>query len=180
MGQAMRRLGQTLRAAETKGATSYEVGTTVGAPVDQWVQVDIAGKVWPVYVPGSFRAALADGQSVRVSLSVDGVRTIDSVLSTLPTPILDDAGDEADTWDTTASGPLGFGAAGYSNAGFTSQDFQVAFYAEYLAGFGRGAASDMNSMKGTVNNLVEFRNEDRALLLQIRDLLISQGLGEGL
>ena len=51
MGQAMRRLGQTLRAAETKGATSYEVGTTVGAPVDQWVQVDIAGKVWPVYVP---------------------------------------------------------------------------------------------------------------------------------
>ena len=171
-------VGQAIGQAARTGGARYVTGVTTSGPASGWISVDIGDQIIRATIPGSFRGALAEGQEVR--LSVQGtLYTVDSVLSALPTPALDDAGGEANEWSTTATGPQSFIAAGYSTSGFTAQDFQNAYYGEYLASYGRAHADDINDLKAVVNDLVAQRNTDRALLAQVRALLISQGLGEG-
>lgn len=142
--EKLRQVGRLIKVAESSGPVRFVTGVTTAAPASGWITVDVGAQVIKASIPGSFRAALAEGQNVR--MSVQGtLYTVDSVLSALPTPTVED----------TLPDPEYLIDAGYSMAGFTAQDVVLTNYSEYVA---------------------EHLIETNALLRQIRDALIAQGL----
>lgn len=142
--EKLRQVGRLIKVAESSGPVRFVTGVTTAAPASGWITVDVGAQVIKASIPGSFRAALAEGQNVR--MSVQGtLYTVDSVLSALPTPTVED----------TLPDPEYLIDAGYSMAGFTAQDVVLTNYIEYVA---------------------EHLIETNALLRQIRDALIAQGL----
>ncbi len=173
---SMERLGRVLRAAERQGPARVETGVTRSTPASGWIDVEVAGAILPCRIPGSFRAALASGQDVRVSVQRDGQRTIDAVLSALPTPTVaaPPAASSVSPLDMTAT--PGFGAAGYDNTGFTSQDWNIVNYVEQVI------LDDLNDHRDVLNNhdsaitsLRDTVNGLRTTLDALRSALVSQG-----
>lgn len=173
--QRLRAVGRLIRASEDKGAVRFVTGVTTAAPASGWVTVDIGSQVVKAKVPGSFRGNLAADQDVR--LGVQGTQyTVDSVLSALSTPTVaaPPAASSVSPLDMTAT--PGFGAAGYSNAGFTSQDWNIINYVEQVI------LNDLNDHRDVLNNhdsaitsLRDTVNALRTTLDALRSALVSQG-----
>ncbi len=118
----LREVGRRIKAAESSGPVRFVTGVTTAAPASGWITVDVGAQVIKASIPGSFRAALAEGQSVR--MSVQGtLYTVDSVLSALPTPTVED----------TLPDPEYLVDAGFSMSGFSAPDVVLTNYAEYVA-----------------------------------------------
>lgn len=100
----MERLGRTIRAAEKKGPARYCNGVTVSAASGGRIDVEVPAGRRPAIIPGSFRAALALGQNVRLSV-VGDTYTIDGVLSALPTPTVA-APPAAISWTSYGADPI--------------------------------------------------------------------------
>ena len=188
-GQQLRRVGQMLRAAEQSGPGVVDVARTIADPVDGWVQVDVAGSVVPARVPGSFRTAVRAGQDVRVSRS-GGVRTVTEIITALPAAPVNAAVNEPDgeaAWySSTLAGQPDFSAAGFSDAGFTDQDWEIALYAEEIAWITRDWAPRLNSLMDAQNATADGFAADHDTLTwvvqvvnQMRAALIDAGLMEG-
>ena len=123
----LREVGRRIKAAEQSGPVRFVTGVTTAAPASGWITVDVGAQIVKASIPGSFRAALAEGQNVR--MSVQGtLYTLDSILSTLATPEVDAAPGAGGLSD-----PEYLIDAGYSMAGFTAQDVVLTNYAEYVA-----------------------------------------------
>lgn len=150
----LREVGRRIKAAETSGPVRFVTGVTTAAPASGWITVDVGAQIVKASIPGSFRAALAEGQNVR--MSVQGtLYTLDSILSTLPVPEVDAAPSGG------LSDPAYLEAAGYSMAGFTAQDVVLTNYAEYVA-------EHLIATNAVVADLA-------ATVAQLRQALIDQG-----
>ena len=151
MHNGLGRVGRTMRAAERKGATRFVTGVTMGAPSDGRILVEVAGQSVPAVIPGSFRAALATGQDVR--LSVQGsTYTVDSVLSALPTPAV--AAPPASASTSSASG-------GWSTR-VSSGTYDAASGDAFL--YARDNAATTRALAGDINELRDRSNENEAAL----------------
>lgn len=145
MHNGLGRVGRTMRAAERKGATRFVTGVTKGAPSDGRILVEVAGQSVPAVIPGSFRAALATGQDVR--LSVQGsTYTVDSVLSALPTPAV--AAPPASASTSSASG--GWSSV-VSSGTYDAASGNAFAYARDNAATTRALAADINELRGKSN-----------------------------
>lgn len=173
MSRNMERLGRTIRRAESKGPTRFVTGVTTSAAASGRISVMVAGKVVPAVIPGSFRAALAVGQDIR--LSVQGsTYTVDSVLSALPAP-------------TVAAPPSASGISPGVNQTASSGCYDAssgdAFsYARDVAEVTRSLAGDINELRGDVgdhasdiNSLKTTVNTLRATVAELKAALVAQG-----
>lgn len=189
-GRQMRRLGQLIRQAEHSGPGAVDIGHTIADPSGGWVDVDIAGAIVPCRVPGSFRTTVRVDQDVRVSRS-GGVRTVTEIITALPAAPVNAAVNEPDgeaAWySSTLAGQPDFLDAGFSNAGFTDQDWEIALYAEEIAWITRDWAPRLNSLMDAQNATADGFAADHDTLTwvvqmvnQMRAALIDAGLMEGL
>ena len=167
-------LRRTLGRIRDAGRVAYEIGVTTTAPASGVVQVDLGDKTVKVHVPGTFRANVASGQTVRVART-QNTRVLDSVLTALTAPAVTAPPSAVSGSSPTSSGQGGFTASGYSNAGFTSQDFQVALYAEAIAAVTVAHAGDINDLVARVEDLESALNTIRSALADLRTALINQG-----
>ena len=163
----LRGVGRLIRAAESTGGTRFVTGVTTAAPSGGWIDVDVGVQVVPAKVPGSFRAALAEGQDVR--LSVQGtLYTVDSVLSALPAPSVDEPPGESGASpgvNTTVSSGASSGSS-----------------LETCCTVTRGLAGDINELRGDVggvaNDVTDLAGRFDELLAtvdQMRQALADQG-----
>lgn len=165
MSEWIDRLDREIRDTAT-ARIRFEYGITTAAPSGSWVATDILGDSYPVKIPAHFATTVTAGLDVRISVH-GTVRVLDAILTPLPSTPLPPtplsaapsaAASSTHTWTVTPAGPAGFLEAGFSNSGFTAQDYQNAYYAEYLAGFGRAGASDTTGLRNAHNALVTYLN----------------------
>lgn len=163
----MERLGRMIRDAETKGPTRFILGVTTSAAVDHRISVQVAGQIIPAVIPGSFRAALAVGQDVR--LSVQGsTYTVDSVLSALPTPAV--------AAPPTVPGINATASSGCYDYAIGDNDWRaVRAYTRDIATSTRGEAGDINELRGDVDALQSAVDGIKTTLAALRSALIAQG-----
>ena len=172
--ERLREVGRMIRAAATTGATRYVNGVTTAAPANGRISVDIGDQVIPATIPGSFRAALAADQNVR--LAVQGtVYVVDSVLSPLPTPAVSSVPSDADTSGASDS-TVSSGAYDWTDG------TQMGTYARDIAASTRGIAGNLNtlrsvvlSIRDTLNDLVSTVNDLKTAVAEIRAALKDQG-----
>jgi len=154
-------IGRLIRAAETQGPVRFVTGVTTADPAAGRIAVDIGSRIVPATIPGSFRAALAAGQDVR--LSVQGMLyTIDSVLSPLDAPATGTADDTA--IPSAPTRPAHFLDAGYSVTGFTVQDEQNAAYSNYLCDRLTDADVAIDSLRHAMSDAMTIINRLQAAL----------------
>ncbi len=183
MSREMERLGRTIRAAEGKGPTRYVNGVTVSVPASRRVQVEVPAGRRPAIIPGSFRAALAVGQEVRLSV-VGDTYTVDSVLSALPAPAV--AAPPADASSNSAStytnGTVSSGCYDASSGDAFAYARDVAEVTRFLAGDINELRDDTEtnedailSVKATLNGVVTKLNALIDTVEAMRTALASQG-----
>lgn len=161
MTRHLEQIGRLIRAAETQGPARFVTGVTTADPTGGRIAVDVGSRVVPATIPGSFRAALAAGQDVR--LSVQGMLyTIDSVLSPLDAPATGTADNTA--IPSAPTRPAHFLDAGYSVSGFTVQDEQNAAYANYLADRLVDADVAIDSLRHAMSDAMTIINRLQAAL----------------
>ena len=175
MSREMERLGRTIRRAESKGPVRFVTGVTTSAAASGRISVMVAGAVVPAVIPGSFRAALAVGQDIR--LSVQGsTYTVDSVLSALSTPTV--------AAPPSASG-ISPGVNGSGSSGCYDWDdggSQLGNYAQDIAEVTRALAGDINELRGDVgdhasdiSSLKTTVNTLRTTVADLKAALVAQG-----
>ncbi len=155
----LRGVGRLIRAAESTGGTRFVTGVTTADPSGGWIDVDVGVQVVPAKVPGSFRAALAKGQDVR--LSVQGtLYTVDSVLSALSTP-------------SVSSTPSSSGVSPGVNS-TTSSGAPAGSSVDTVASYTRGLAGDINALRNDTrdiaDDLVNLRDTVNDLLDTVADI----------
>lgn len=175
MSRNMEQLGRTIRRAESKGPVRFVTGVTTSAAASGRISVMVAGKVVPAVIPGSFRAALAVGQDIR--LSVQGsTYTVDSVLSALSTPTVAAPPSASTVSPLTVSATPGFSAAGYSSSGFTSADFEAMNYVEQVILNDLNDHRDViNDHEGTIRSLKATINAQNETIADLKAALVAQG-----
>ena len=167
MTRHLEQIGRLIRAAETQGPVRFVTGVTAADPDAGRITVDIGGRIVPATIPGSFRAALAAGQDVR--LSVQGMLyTIDSVLSALDAPTV----PEATAPPSAADAPEHYLDAGFVTSGtgwaFTAAEWELAGYANYLAD--RLAETNV-----TLSSLINTVTDMKDTVDSLRSALAAQG-----
>ena len=162
MTRHLEQIGRLIRAAETQGPVRFVTGVTTTDPAGGRITVDVGSRIVPATIPGSFRAALAAGQDVR--LSVQGMLyTIDSVLSPLDAPATGTADDTAIPSAPTRPGH--YTDEGYSTALFTTQAFwDLAAYSNYLADRLTDADVAIDSLRHAMSDAMTIINRLQAAL----------------
>lgn len=151
----------------TSGGVTYVNGTTTAAAASGRVTVDIGGKVVTAHVPGSFRANVTAGATVRLARQ-QNTYTLDSILSALAAPTV-----AAPASSLTGSSATSSGCYDYSIG--TNDWTAVRAYTRDIATATRGLAGDINALVSRVADLESARNTDRAALAALRTALIAQG-----
>lgn len=144
-----------VRALLPEGRDRTRRGTAASASADGKVLVEIGASTWACTDLPHRPAAAGDTLVIREAGNAREV--VRNITREKNPPEVEDVPDEADANPWTMTYILGFTAAGYTNSGFTSQDFQAALYAEYV--------------KDEVNDLIDVVHAVRADLLYLQGVV---------
>lgn len=130
-------------------------GTAAAASSGGTVAVMIGERTWSCTDLPNRPAA--EGDTLVIREAGNAREVVRNITREKNPPEVEDVPDEADANPWTMTYILGFTAAGYTNSGFTSQDFQAALYAEYV--------------KDEVNDLIDVVHAVRADLLYLQGVV---------